>query len=80
MKSNRIKAFGSILYTYQTTVLVHVHEHAIKGVIKLENHYIPIQICRESLSNLKPIITQDFEADVYSDPPIILPVLTKWKL
>jgi hypothetical protein len=77
MKTNRI---GKLLYAYQTTVYFLVHEHSIKGIIKLENHYIPIQICRESIKTLKPIIIHDPNEKVYSESPFILPTPNKWTL
>lgn len=75
MKINRI---GTLLYAYQTTVFFNVYDHAIKGAIKLENHYIPVVICRDSILKLKPIIIRDKEAEVYSDSPFILPSINKW--
>lgn len=75
MKINRI---GNLLYAYQTTVMFNVYDNAIKGAIKLENHYIPVIICRESLLKLKPLIIRDEKEKVYSDPPFISYTLNKW--
>ncbi len=75
---NRIKPVGNLLYTYQTTVMFNVYDNAIKGAIRLEHHYIPVVICRESLLKLEPIISRDIHAKVYSDPPFISDALNKW--
>ena len=70
MKIDRI---GRLLYAYQTDVYFSVHEHVVKTIIKLENHYIPFLICRDSIANKNPILNLDKNVRIFSDPPFILP-------
>ena len=75
MKIDRI---GKLLYAYQTDVYVSVHRHTLRTIIKLENHYIPFLICRDSVAKREPIFIQDKTVEVFSDPPFILPNHDKW--
>lgn len=70
MKIDRI---GKLLFAYQTDVYFQVHQHAVKTIIKLENHYIPFLICRDSIANKNPIFIRDENVKIWSEPPFILP-------
>lgn len=76
MKIDRI---GKLLYAYQTDVYFNIHEHAVKTIIKLENHYIPFLISRDSIAMRQPIFEIDKQVEIFSDPPFILPDHNKWK-
>jgi len=75
MKINRI---GKLLYAYQTDVYFQVHQHTLRTIIKLENHYIPFLICRDSIAQMDPIFIKDKKVEICSEPPFILPTQDKW--
>ena len=75
MKIDRI---GKLLYAYQTDVYFQVHQHALTTIIKLENHYIPFLICRDSIVRKDPIFIRDEKVEICSEPPFILPTQDKW--
>jgi hypothetical protein len=75
MKINRI---GKLLYAYQTDVYFQVHQHTVSTIIKLENHYIPFLISRDSIAKKEPIFIIDDTVELFSDPPFISPNENKW--
>jgi hypothetical protein len=74
----KITRIGRLIYAYQTDSYFQVHQHAIKTIIKLENLYIPLMICRESLKSHEPIIIRDNDVKVWAEPPFILSTQDKW--
>ena len=76
MKIDRI---GKLLYAYQTDVYFSIHQHAVRTIIRLENHYIPFLISRDSIAKKQPIFIIDEKVEIFSDPPFILPEHDKWK-
>jgi len=74
----RIDRIGKLLYAYQTDVYFQVHQHALTTIIKLENHYIPFLICRDSIARKDPIFIRDEKVEICSEPPFILPTQDKW--
>jgi hypothetical protein len=75
MKIDRI---GKILYAYHTDVYVQVYQHTLTTIIKLENLYIPLMICRDSIARKDPIFTIDKTIEIWSEPQFILPTQDKW--
>jgi len=75
MKIDRI---GKLLYAYQTDVYFQVHQHSLRGILKLEHLYIPILICRKSIEHQNPVFILDKDVKIHSDYPINLPEPSKW--
>jgi hypothetical protein len=77
MKIDRV---GKLLFAYQTDVYFQVHQYAVKTILKLENHYVPFLICRDSIAKRNPMFIIDKKVELFSDPPFILPNHDKeWK-
>ena len=75
MKIDRI---GKLLYAYQTDVYFQVHQYTLTTIIKLENHYIPLLISRDSIAKREPIFIIDDKVEKFSEPPFISPNENKW--
>jgi hypothetical protein len=71
----KIERVGKLLFAYQTDVYFQVHQHALKTIIKLENKYIPLFVCRQSIQNNNPIFTLSPDERIWTEaqfyPPII---------
>jgi hypothetical protein len=72
-KNMKIDRVGKLLFAYQTDVYFQVHQHAVKTIIKLENHYVPFLICRDSIAKRNPMFIIDQQVELFSEPPFILP-------